>query len=87
MDVAGERRVDAVMKTGQVSTKVEVAGDLLPQVETTSTEIGGTLTAETIETLSGQWTRLPETDLHESRCGWIARPDIGFSRFLRNFSR
>ncbi|HTC50209.1 MAG TPA: carboxypeptidase regulatory-like domain-containing protein [Candidatus Aquilonibacter sp.] len=51
VDVAGERRVDAAMKTGQVSTKVEVAGDLLPQVETTSAELGGTLTAETIEAL------------------------------------
>ena len=39
------------MKTGQISTKVEVAGDLLPQVETTSAELGGTLTAETIESL------------------------------------
>jgi hypothetical protein len=51
VDVSGERRVNAVMKPGQVSTKVEVAGDLLPQVETTSTEIGGTLTADTIESL------------------------------------
>src|SRR5271166_464218 len=51
VDVAGERRVDAKMKPGQVSTKVEVSGDLLPQVETTSAELGGTLTAETVEAL------------------------------------
>jgi len=51
VDVSSERRVDAAMKPGQVSTKVEVSGDLLPQVETTSTEIGGTLTADTIESL------------------------------------
>ncbi|MGA7931287.1 MAG: TonB-dependent receptor [Candidatus Sulfotelmatobacter sp.] len=51
VDVATERRVDAAMKPGQVSTKVEVAGNLLPQVETTSTELGGTLSAETIESL------------------------------------
>jgi hypothetical protein len=51
VDVAGERRVDAAMKTGQVSTRVEVSGDLLPQVETTSAELGGTLTAQTIEAL------------------------------------
>jgi hypothetical protein len=51
VDVAGERRVDAVLKTGAVSTRVEVSGDLLPQVETTSAELGGTLTAETIEAL------------------------------------
>src|SRR6202044_3170362 len=36
VDVAGERRVDAALKPGQISTTVEVAGDLLPQVETTS---------------------------------------------------
>jgi len=51
VDVSSERRVDAVMKPGQVATKVEVEGELLPQVETTSTEIGGTLTADTIDAL------------------------------------
>jgi Carboxypeptidase regulatory-like domain len=51
VDVAGERRVDAAMKPGQVSSTVEVSGDLLPQVETTSAELGGTLNAETIEAL------------------------------------
>src|SRR5205807_8917766 len=51
VDVAGERRVDAELKTGAVSSRVEVADDLLPQVETTSAELGGTLTAETIEAL------------------------------------
>src|SRR5215467_4944858 len=51
VDVAGERRVDAAMKPGEVATKVEVAGESLPQVETTSAELGGTLTADTIESL------------------------------------
>jgi len=51
VDVYGERRVDAVMKPGLVSTYMQVAGDLLPQVETTSTEIGGTLIADSIEAL------------------------------------
>jgi carboxypeptidase family protein/TonB-dependent receptor-like protein len=51
VDVATERRVDAALKTGEVSTRVEVSGDLLPEVETTSAEIGGTLTADTIENL------------------------------------
>ena len=51
VDVATERRVDAALKTGQISTQVEVAGELLPQVETTSAELGGTLTSETIESL------------------------------------
>ncbi|HUO14977.1 MAG TPA: TonB-dependent receptor [Verrucomicrobiae bacterium] len=51
VDTSSERRVNAALKTGQVSTRVEVSGDLLPQVETTSTEIGGTLTSEAIESL------------------------------------
>ena len=51
VDVATERRVDAALKAGEVSSVVEVAGDLLPQVETTSAELGGTLTADTIESL------------------------------------
>src|SRR6266849_3773077 len=48
VSVAGERRVDAQLKTGDVAVKVEVAGDLLPQVETTSADLGGTLTSDTI---------------------------------------
>ena len=51
VDVATERRVDAALKTGQVSQTVEVSGEDLPQVETTSAELGGTLTAETIANL------------------------------------
>jgi hypothetical protein len=51
VDISSERRVDAAMKPGQVSSVVEVSGELLPQVETTSAELGGTLTAETIEAL------------------------------------
>jgi hypothetical protein len=45
VDVASERRVDAAMKTGQVSTRVEVSADQLPLVETTSDTLGGTITA------------------------------------------
>jgi Carboxypeptidase regulatory-like domain/TonB-dependent Receptor Plug Domain/TonB dependent receptor len=44
VDVSTERRVDAAMKPGQVSTRVEVAADLLPQVETTTNDLGGVLT-------------------------------------------
>jgi hypothetical protein len=48
VNVASERRVDAQLKAGEVAVKIEVAGDLLPQVETTSAVLGGTLTSETI---------------------------------------
>src|SRR5499427_5466209 len=49
VDVASERRVDVQFKTGEVAVKVEVAGELLPQVETTSAQLGGTLTSDTIK--------------------------------------
>jgi hypothetical protein len=48
VNVASERRVDAQLKTGEVAVQLEVTGDLLPQVETTSAELGGTLTSDTI---------------------------------------
>ena len=51
VDVASERRVDAQLKAGQVSEIVEVSSDTLPLVETTSAELGGTLTTKTIENL------------------------------------
>jgi outer membrane receptor protein involved in Fe transport len=49
VDVATERRVDAALKAGQISTRVEVSGDLLPMVETTTNTLGGVLTAKTVE--------------------------------------
>ena len=48
VDVASDRRIDGSLKPGQVSQQVEVSGETLPQVETTSAELGGTLTSETI---------------------------------------
>ncbi|MGC1372924.1 MAG: carboxypeptidase-like regulatory domain-containing protein, partial [Candidatus Sulfotelmatobacter sp.] len=51
VDVGGQRRVDAALKTGAVSTKVEVSADELPLVETTSDTLGGVLTSETVADL------------------------------------
>ncbi len=51
VDVATERRVDAAMKAGQVSTRVEVSADQLPLVETTTNILGGVLTAQTVENM------------------------------------
>ncbi|HEX6805608.1 MAG TPA: TonB-dependent receptor [Terriglobales bacterium] len=45
VDVAGEKRVDVALKAGQVATVVEVAGETLPQVETTTDTLGNTFTA------------------------------------------
>ncbi len=51
VDVASERRVDAVLKPGEVSQQVEVSGDSLPLIQTTSAELGGVVTAQTIQSL------------------------------------
>jgi hypothetical protein len=51
VDVAAERRVDVILKPGDVSQRIEVSGDALPQVETTSAQLGGTLTTKTIDNL------------------------------------
>jgi hypothetical protein len=51
VDVAAQRRVDAAMKTGEISTRVEVEGDLLPQVETTTNDLGGVLTQDQVKDL------------------------------------
>ena len=51
VDVATERRVDTALKTGQVSTAVEVSADQLPLVETTSNDLGGVLTQDTVKDL------------------------------------
>jgi hypothetical protein len=50
VNVAAERRVDFALKPGEVATQVEVTGEL-QQVETTSAELGGTLTAANIADL------------------------------------
>jgi hypothetical protein len=52
VDVATERRVDAALKPGQISTTVEVSADELPLVETTSNELGGVLTQSTMKDLA-----------------------------------
>jgi hypothetical protein len=51
VDVAAERRVDVTFRTGQVSEKVEVSGEALPQVETTNDTLGGILTQDTVKDL------------------------------------
>src|SRR5438067_5141966 len=46
VNVAAEKRVDVVFRTAQVSQTVEVSGEALPQVETTTDTLGTTFTAE-----------------------------------------
>ncbi len=49
VDVATERRVDAALKTGAVTTQVEVSAEDLPMVETTSNDLGGVITSQSVE--------------------------------------
>src|SRR5229473_6664254 len=51
VDVATERRVDAALKTGEVAIRVEVSAETLPLVETTSNDLGGVITAQTVENM------------------------------------
>jgi outer membrane receptor protein involved in Fe transport len=51
VDVATERRVDIKLQVGQVSQIVEVSGEELPMVETTTNTLGGVLTAETVQNM------------------------------------
>jgi hypothetical protein len=51
VDVAAEVRVDAALKTGDVNVQVLVSGDTLPQVETRSDTLGGTLTSSSVADL------------------------------------
>jgi hypothetical protein len=51
VDVASERRIDAVLKPGQMNQQVVVEGETLSDVETTSNTLGGILTQEEIKEL------------------------------------
>ncbi len=49
--VASERHVDAALKPGQITEQILVSGTELPQIETTSGTLGGTLTQENVRDL------------------------------------
>jgi Carboxypeptidase regulatory-like domain/TonB dependent receptor len=49
VDVAVQRRVDAQLKAGEVSQTVEVSGESLPQIETTSNTLGGVFTTTEVK--------------------------------------
>ena len=51
LGVAAERRVDAVLELGEVREQLVVAGEALPQIETTNNTIGGTITQDIIKDL------------------------------------
>jgi hypothetical protein len=49
--VAAERRVDAQLKPGQISEEILVSGTALPEIDTVSDTLGGTLTQEAVKDL------------------------------------
>jgi outer membrane receptor protein involved in Fe transport len=51
VDVAGESRVDVSLKPGAMTQQVQVQGETLPEIESTSDTIGGTLEAKTVTDL------------------------------------
>jgi hypothetical protein len=51
VDVAAESRVDAVLKPGSVDASITIDASSLPQIETTSDTLGGTLTSAEITNL------------------------------------
>ncbi|HWH61137.1 MAG TPA: TonB-dependent receptor [Terriglobales bacterium] len=51
VNVSVERRVDVTLKPGQVAETVEVSGETLPLVETTSDTLGGVLTQQDVKDL------------------------------------
>jgi hypothetical protein len=51
VEVASERRADVTLQPGELAQKVEVSGDVLPQVETTSNVLGGIVGASVVTNL------------------------------------
>ncbi|MGA8409428.1 MAG: TonB-dependent receptor [Candidatus Acidiferrales bacterium] len=51
VDVASEKRIDAILKPGQVNQQIVVQGEDLPQVDTTTNTLGGVLTQNTVKDL------------------------------------
>ncbi|MGA8489583.1 MAG: TonB-dependent receptor [Terriglobales bacterium] len=51
VDVGVERRVDAALKPGEVTVQVQVSGETLPQIETTTNDLGGVITSQTVANL------------------------------------
>ncbi|MFY9802991.1 MAG: carboxypeptidase-like regulatory domain-containing protein, partial [Candidatus Acidiferrales bacterium] len=51
VDVASEKRIDAILKPGQVNQQIVVEGEDLPQVDTSTNTLGGVLTQNTVKDL------------------------------------
>ncbi len=51
VEVSSERRADVTLQPGEVAQRIEVSGDTLPLVETTSNTLGGAFVSKQVEDL------------------------------------
>ncbi len=51
VEVSSERRADVTLQTGEVSQRIEVTGDSLPQVESTDNTLGGIIESKVVTSL------------------------------------
>ncbi|HEY1423072.1 MAG TPA: TonB-dependent receptor [Candidatus Acidoferrum sp.] len=51
VEVSSERRADVTLQPGEISQKIEVTGDELPQVESTSNVLGGIIESKVVTNL------------------------------------
>jgi hypothetical protein len=51
VEVSSERRADVTLQTGDLAQRVEVSGDTLPQVESTSNTLGGIIESKVVNNL------------------------------------
>jgi Carboxypeptidase regulatory-like domain/TonB dependent receptor len=51
VEVSTERRADVALQTGEVAQRIEVTGDSLPQVESTSNTLGGIIESKIVTNL------------------------------------
>jgi hypothetical protein len=51
VEVSSERRADVTLQPGEISQKIEVTGDQLPQVESTSNVLGGIVESKVVTNL------------------------------------
>ena len=51
VEVSSERRADVTLQAGEVSQRIEVTGDTLPQVESTSNTLGGIIESKIVTNL------------------------------------
>jgi outer membrane receptor protein involved in Fe transport len=51
VEVSSERRADVTLQAGEISQKIEVTGDTLPQVESTENTLGGIIESKVVTSL------------------------------------